>query len=147
MHLLRAGGIYPFVAWSVLTGVGACSESGGAAMPLLGHQDYRCFTTMQQTNLALTTLVLALAAAGCSSTPSNRALAVQSADERVVASCRLLGEVFGSSGWGGLAASSGMQNARIEAQEKAAALGATHIVWLSVAGGFSPSAAGRAYRC
>jgi len=96
---------------------------------------------------ALALLVAAAWLAGCATSPSREAANVQAADERAVASCRFVGDVQGSSGWGGFAASTGMQNARNEAQEAAARLGATHVVWAAAAGGFSPSAAGRAYRC
>jgi hypothetical protein len=65
----------------------------------------------------------------------------------MVAGCTFLGQVQGSSGWGNLAASQGMENARNEAQEQAAELGATHVVWSNVSGGYSPYATGRAYRC
>lgn len=85
--------------------------------------------------------------AGCATGLSRQAQAVQAADERMVSKCTFLGEVQGSSGWGNLAASAGMQNARNEAQEKAAQIGATHIVWMNIAGGFSPFAVGRAYKC
>jgi len=92
-------------------------------------------------------LVIGAAVAGCATSPSRDAAKVKEADERMVASCQFLGSVQGSSGWGGLAASTGTQNARNEAQEQAARLGATHVVWAAAAGGFAPSAAGRAYRC
>lgn len=84
---------------------------------------------------------------GCATTPSSSALNVQDADERMVANCEMVGQVSGSSGWGNLAASTGMSNAQAEAREKAARLGATHIVWGAVEGGYSPHATGRAYKC
>jgi hypothetical protein len=34
-----------------------------------------------------------------------------------------------------------------EAREQAAAMGATHVIWTSVAGGYSPYATGKAYIC
>ena len=88
-----------------------------------------------------------LLASGCATRLSTEARQVQAADERMVANCTFLGEVQGSSGWGNLAASKGMQNARNEAQEGAAELGATHIVWMNIAGGYSPFAIGKAYKC
>lgn len=96
---------------------------------------------------AVAVLILASITVGCASRPSKEAQAVQAADERTVAGCTMLGEVQGSSGWGGLAASKGMQNARNEALESAAELGATHIVWVGTAGGFTPYSVGRAYKC
>jgi len=85
--------------------------------------------------------------AGCATTPSVEAAKVADADERSVGDCRFVGEVQGSSGWGNVAASTGMENAKNEARAKAAKLGATNIVWHSVSGGYSPYATGRAYAC
>lgn len=84
---------------------------------------------------------------GCATVPSDEALRVRDADETVVAGCRFLGQVQGSSGWGGLAASAGMENSKTEARQRAASLGASHIVWQAVTGGYSPYASGRAYAC
>lgn len=91
--------------------------------------------------------IAALAVSGCATRQSQQAAEVLTADERMVDGCQLLGEVDGSSGWGGVAASKGMNNARNEAREKAARLGATHVVWMNMAGGYTPYAVGRAYRC
>jgi len=84
---------------------------------------------------------------GCETTPSTEAAKVSDADEKAVVDCRFVGEVQGSSGWGNLAASTGMENAKNEAREKAAKLGATNVVWQSISGGYSPYASGRAYAC
>ncbi|ASP48213.1 hypothetical protein B5D82_10860 [Cognaticolwellia beringensis] len=65
----------------------------------------------------------------------------------MIMGCVFLGDVHGSSGWGGLASSQGMQNSKNEALEKASDLGATHIVWSNISGGYSPSAFGKAYKC
>jgi len=40
-----------------------------------------------------------------------------------------------------------MHNARVEAQNKAAKMGATNIVWKNIHGGYSPYAVANAYRC
>lgn len=61
--------------------------------------------------------------------------------------CKFVADVQGSSGWGNIAASAGMQNAKNEAREQAAEMGATHIIWTGVAGGYSPYATGKAYIC
>lgn len=84
---------------------------------------------------------------GCATTRSALALKVSEADEKIVANCKYLGDVTGTSGWGNLAASTGVSNARNEALEKAAKLGATHVVWNQISGGYSPFVNGRAYRC
>ena len=93
--------------------------------------------------LFVTTFILS----GCSTTLSQNASLVQVADSNMVKNCKFLGDVQGSSGWGGLAASQGMQNSRNEAQEKAYLLGASHIAWVNISGGYSPFAVGKAYQC
>ena len=88
-----------------------------------------------------------LCLASCTTRLSKPAENVKLANDEMVAGCDLLGVVSGSSGWGNLAASAGQVNARNEAQERAARLGATHLVWIAVAGGYSPSASAYAYDC
>jgi hypothetical protein len=83
----------------------------------------------------------------CASRPSAQARGVRDADDRSVASCKFVRNVAGTSGWGNLAASTGIENAKIEARERAAKLGATHVVWNSVAGGYNPNVSGNAYKC
>jgi hypothetical protein len=85
--------------------------------------------------------------AGCSTTPSASALRVKIADDREVSNCKFITNVQGSSGLGNLAASTGIQNAKNEALEQAAADGATHVVWTSTEGFMGSSATGEAYRC
>ena len=99
------------------------------------------------TRLVAVALTATCMLAGCASTPSPAAMHVRDADEAMVTACRYLGEVQGSSGWGNLAASTGMENSKLHARERAASLGASHIVWTSVTGGYSPYATGRAYVC
>ena len=84
---------------------------------------------------------------GCATTPSPRALSIQDADYRTVETCQFIGDVHGSSGWGNLMASIGIQNAKNEAREQAVIMEATHIVWVQVVGGYCPYVAGKAYRC
>lgn len=84
---------------------------------------------------------------GCATTLSPAAANIQSADQSMVKGCTFLGDVNGSSGWGNFAASQGMQNAQHEGLEQAAAMEATHVVWETVTGGFSPSANGKSYKC
>jgi hypothetical protein len=61
--------------------------------------------------------------------------------------CQYLADVSGASSVGGAFASTGLENARSEAREKAAAMGATHIVWVSAGGTYLPNATGHAYDC
>ncbi|MCI0557757.1 MAG: DUF4156 domain-containing protein [Nitrososphaera sp.] len=90
---------------------------------------------------------LALSSSGCATTPSPAAARIQPADQSTVVGCTFVGDVSGSSGWGNIAASQGMQNAKNEGLEQASAMGATHVVWVNIAGGYSPYANGKAYRC
>lgn len=64
-----------------------------------------------------------------------------------VEKCQFVTNVSGTSGWGGVAASSGINNAKEEAKQQAIDSGATHIVWQTVSGGFSPSVSANAYKC
>jgi len=95
---------------------------------------------------ALAIAITALAQ-GCAVAPSAAAASVKDADAPTVSACKYVGDVQGSSGWGNLAASTGMENAKNEARENAAKLGATHVVWGNVAGGASPYVSAKAYRC
>jgi hypothetical protein len=74
---------------------------------------------------------------------------VRDASPQMVAGCKFLGMLQGSSGWGGAAASDvGAQNARNEVRDEAASLGATHVVWRSLSGGLGGGRAeGEAYSC
>ena len=90
---------------------------------------------------------LSFTVSSCATAPSAATARVQEADAQMVASCKYLADVQGSSGWGNLAASAGMENSKNEARENAAKLGATHIVWNQVSGGYAPYATGKAYKC
>lgn len=92
-------------------------------------------------------LASSLLLAGCATTLSASAAKVQDADNKMIAYCKFVGNVQGSSGWGNVAATTGMQNSKNEAMEEAATLGATHIVWDNISGGRTPFASGRAYKC
>jgi LDH2 family malate/lactate/ureidoglycolate dehydrogenase len=95
----------------------------------------------------LFSIVIILMVSGCATTLTPSAARIMDADMKVTENCQFVGDVHGSSGWGNLAASTGMENAKNEAKEKAAAMGATHIVWTGMAGGYSPYASGKAYLC
>jgi len=84
---------------------------------------------------------------GCATTLSQSAARVKDADMRMVENCQYVGEVHGSSGWGNLAASTGIENAKNETREKVAAMGASHVVWAGISGGYSPYVSGKAYLC
>ena len=86
---------------------------------------------------------------GCSTTPTGWAAKILEADDRGVENCKFVGNVEGSLAYGGLfAQETGLKRAKIEGLEKAADLGATHLVWLNAEKGFTGADAnGRAYRC
>lgn len=90
---------------------------------------------------------VAILTSSCATTPSVRASTIFDADNQMVANCKFIGSVSGTSGWGNIAASTGISNSKNEAREQAAKLNATHIVWLSIAGGYSPAVSGNAYLC
>lgn len=94
-------------------------------------------------------VALSLVFAGCASTPTEEAKKIQESDEAHVSSCKLLGTVTGSSNLGGFAAQeAGKNSAAAEALNKAAHLGATHIVWQNLFGSMNGGQAmGRAYKC
>lgn len=84
---------------------------------------------------------------GCATTLSSSAYRIIEADEMMVKDCNFVGQVHGTSGWGNLAASVGIQNAKNGALEKAAKSGATHVYWTDIRGGYAPYVNGRAYNC
>lgn len=91
-----------------------------------------------------------LLVAGCAA-PSDRvqtSSSVKPATAEQMARCAYLDDVVGTSSLYGVFAASAAENARLEALTKAERLGATHIVWTPMQGGYgSTSVSGRAYRC
>ncbi len=87
---------------------------------------------------------------GCASSPSSSSQKVLDGDPSIVnRDCKLLGSVTGRSLFGG-GETARMDAAMADARNKAAALGATHIVFLTLdsTGVFSTGqATARAYRC
>lgn len=95
--------------------------------------------------LCLGVAVVALASCVTQETPA--ASRIRIADQNMVTKCRFLGDVRGTSGFSGVAAATGQQNAMNEALNKAAKMGATDVVWNTVASGWGSNAFGAAYRC
>ena len=93
--------------------------------------------------------IFSLLLTSCASTPSDAAKRIQETDEAHVTGCKDLGHVSGGSPLGGVVfAEVGKDDARTAALDKAAELGATHIVWSTLTGGFLGGLArGRAYAC
>jgi len=83
---------------------------------------------------------------GCT-TLSQPAAMIKDADMKMIENCQFLGDFDGSSGWGGVATSVGISNAKNSVREQAAKMGATHIVWYGSVGGMIPSVSGKAYLC
>lgn len=98
--------------------------------------------------IALTAAILALA--GCASAPSQSVRSVQDGDPATVnRDCKLLGTVNGRSMFGGGEASR-QEEAMLDARAKAAAMGATHVVFIKVdsSGMFNTGyATARTYKC
>ena len=94
-------------------------------------------------------MVAAALAAGCATSDRPVHVAgIRSAAEADVTSCAYLDAVAGASGWYGMFARKGLENARLAALDQAQALGATHVVWTVAPQGYGSShATGRAYRC
>lgn len=101
-------------------------------------------------NRALALTVTALALAACAAAPSQSALNVKDGDPAIVnRDCKLLGTVNGRSVFGGAEASR-QDGAMLDARAKAAAMGATHVIFINVdtSGMFNTGyATARAYRC
>lgn len=99
-------------------------------------------------------LLAALVLAGCGSspaTPSATARSVRDGDLATInRDCKLLGTVNGRSLFGGASDDSRIENARNDAREKAAAMGATHVLFIAsdTSGMLNTGhASARAYRC
>lgn len=83
----------------------------------------------------------------CATSPSNRARKIQEVEYAIVKNCRFLGDVYGSAGRVNVDASISSQDAKNKALDRAASLGATHVVWTNIVGGPNPYVLGYAYRC
>lgn len=100
------------------------------------------------TRSSATLAACALLASCAAPVPAVRSGSVKPATADQVARCAYIDDVGGASGWYGVFASQGIENARAEVLLKAEAIGATHIVWnppTAVYGG--TSVIGKAYRC
>lgn len=101
-------------------------------------------------SLARMTRLVALALVGCATTLSPAAAQVRDGDRATAAgSCQFLGIVQGSSVQTGAAnRQTGLLNARNEAREKAAELGADFVAWIGENVSFaSIDVQAEAYRC
>jgi hypothetical protein len=93
-------------------------------------------------------LATTLSLCACATAPSERAAQIRDADPKMIESCTYVGEVEGTSMWGGPGGhGAAISNSKNEARDQAAAKGATHIVWNNMTEGSVTAVAGRAYRC
>ena len=94
-------------------------------------------------------LLLMLTLAACATAKSKKVLDTYLETDMadMVKECEYLGEVKGWSGWGGIAQKWGVRNARILAKNKAAELGATHIIWISAEVSLWVTVIADAHRC
>ena len=90
-------------------------------------------------------VILIFTVTGCAS--SKAVGTIKETSAKNVEYCDYIANVSGTSGWGGLASSSGIENAKEQAKQKAIDSGATHIVWQNINGGYSPSVSANTYKC
>ena len=94
--------------------------------------------------------VLVLVLSGCAAPRAHvsQSATVRPANAEQVAGCVYVDDLVGTSGWYGVFASQGAENARQEALLKAETLGATHVVWQSISVVYGSTSIGaKAYRC
>ena len=100
--------------------------------------------------MRLTVLLAVAALAGCAAPSTHVASSskVTPATIEQVARCTYIDDLVGTSGWYGVFASQGSENARQELLLRAEKIGATHVVWgQPVVTYGSTSVNGKAYRC
>lgn len=95
---------------------------------------------------------LALSLAGCATAlthEGSRIVQLDQSQKNMVKDCKTLGEVSGTSSYGGLfMQEAGKNYAKNSAMNEAANMAATHIVWTLAEGGFlGGKAYGVAYKC
>ena len=93
-------------------------------------------------------LFLCISFGGGCATFSLRPPGIIETNEKMVAGCKFLGTVAGSSALGWLVEEGALERAEIEALHKAVAMGATHIIWTQIESKeWSQRVAARAYKC
>ena len=96
--------------------------------------------------------LLALTLSGCATALTHEAARitqVNDSERSQVKDCKTMGEVMGTSSYGGFfMQEAGKNYAKNQAMNEAANMGATHVVWTTAQGGFfGGSAYGVAYKC
>ena len=85
---------------------------------------------------------------GCATTSPLQLSGIAAVEANEVIGCQYLDDVHGASGWYGVFANTGYQNARAEALRQAVSIGATHIVWVPQVQSYGSSQVhGKAYKC
>lgn len=95
-------------------------------------------------------IAISLVLTGCALSPSKESLRVQEVTDEYIQSrgdCVFLTTKIRNSGWGGMMANIGLENAQIAVKGDAGEIGGTHIVWIDLSTGFSPSATAKIYKC
>jgi hypothetical protein len=106
---------------------------------------------MQMKNILVLGL-LSLTLTGCATALTEQAARITQVDQNQkskVEGCKMIGEVVGSSSYGGLfMQEAGKNYAKNSAMNSAANMGATHVMWTLAEGGyFGGKANGIAYKC
>lgn len=113
-----------------------------------GTPDFPLKSQSKYSGKNMKTIIILSAAimAGCATTtgPGDSIIEV---DTGYATRCKYVGEISGSSSWSGLAAEHGVENAKKEAMNKAAAMGASHASFHSVMATYGVKIAGKAYTC
>jgi len=98
------------------------------------------------TKLAVVLAVTLTSASAAKAEPAPDVIIVK--DEASVTTCKFLGEVKGSSAWGGLVTNMAYNRARDTLKKRARSLGGTHVVLLdSSSGPMGSNMLGNAYKC
>lgn len=81
----------------------------------------------------------------CVYIPSKKVREVREVESHQIANCELIGQIHGESEMSYLVV--GVEMAKDRAKQRAANIGATHVVWTDIDSGIRPFVTGRAYRC
>lgn len=94
-------------------------------------------------------LAAVISLAGCAASgPHRNTSTVTPTTAAAVTNCAYVDDVVGTSGWYGIFATRGIENARSELLLRAQSAGATHVVWSEPTLTYgSTSVVGKAYRC
>ena len=93
-------------------------------------------------------MMTVLVCVGCATALTQRGMQIQITQPAEVDDCRYLDDITRRSSIGGVYADEGIKSARNLVLNDAAQMGATHIVWSQIEGGYSgATASAKVYRC